>query len=117
MAPVFGEKDVEEHCGGKPACIDEEREALNLQNSNNIVFFSPSNYMITLEKSGFFAWGKLLQKQTPCMAVDHPLLFVLINIHFSRSSVVNTHCFTAHTHFRVIYMSAQSDFHVITPRD
>lgn len=39
MAPVFGEKDMEEHCGDKAACIDEEREALNLKYSNNIVLF------------------------------------------------------------------------------
>lgn len=119
MAPVFGEKDMEEHCGDKAACIDEEREALNLKYSNNIVlfFFFTSNYMITLEKSWFFTWGKLLQKQTPWRACDHHSLFVLINIHFSLSSVVNTHCFTAQTHLCVIYMSAQSDFHVITPRD
>lgn len=38
MAPVFGEKDVEEHCGDKAACLDEE-SALNLQYSNNIVLF------------------------------------------------------------------------------
>lgn len=117
MAPVFGQKAVKKHCGDKAACIDEEREALNLQYSNNIVPFFTSNYMITLQKSGFFNWDKLLQKQTPCRAVDHPSLLVLINIHFLLSSVVNTHCFTAHTHFRLIYMSAQSDFHVITPRD
>lgn len=113
MAPVFGEKDVEEHCGDKAAWTDKEREALSLQYSNDIVHFFTSNYMITSEKS----WGKLLQKQTPLRADDHPSLLVLINIHFSLSSVVNTQCFTAHTHFRVIYMSAQSDFHVITLRD
>lgn len=39
MAPVFGEKDMEQHCGDKAACIAEDREALNLQYSNNIVLF------------------------------------------------------------------------------
>lgn len=91
-----------------------KREKLLTYNTVMILyFFFTSNYMITSEKS----LGKLLQKQTPLRADDHPSLLVLINLHFSPSSVVNTHCFTAHTHFRVIYMSAQSDFHVITPRD